>query len=100
MMPLHVFSLVFSIAVLGSEVLRWGLNPDWTGKLEIFYIQKVPVAVRQLCYKLSSDALDEYVRVGMSTGIDSLKEFCGAIDDFYRNSYINTIATEYVNGIE
>jgi hypothetical protein len=50
--------------------------------------QKVTAALRQLAYGVPADYVDEYVRIGESTAIESLRKFVRAIVHLFRNEYL------------
>ena len=45
--------------------------------------QKVTAAFRMLTYRVPDDATDEYVRIGESTAIESLRRFVAAVVDLF-----------------
>ncbi|KAK2638407.1 hypothetical protein Ddye_026202 [Dipteronia dyeriana] len=45
-------------------------------------------AVRMLTYGCSVDILDEYVQIGESTAIESLKRFCDAVIEVFEKQYL------------
>jgi hypothetical protein len=62
-------------------------------------IQKTIAALRQLAYGSPADAideyvLDEYVRIGESTAINSLQRFCRAVVDAFGDEYLRTPTQE------
>lgn len=65
--------------------------------------QKVTSALRQLAYGVSADATDEYLKIGESTALQSLREFCSAIINIYGEEFLRppskdeleTITKEY-----
>ncbi|KNE87993.1 hypothetical protein PSTG_18613, partial [Puccinia striiformis f. sp. tritici PST-78] len=59
-------------------------KPDCTGKIGLSAPQKITSALRQLGYGVSSDATDEYVRIGDTTARQSLKNFAEPERDFRR----------------
>lgn len=63
-------------------------------------LQKVVCAVRQRCYGMSSDAFDEYVRIGESTGVESLKEFCRCIVESLEKNYLCEQTAEDIERIK
>ncbi|XP_053698868.1 uncharacterized protein LOC128745822 [Sabethes cyaneus] len=52
---------------------------DAVGKRGLSTVQKVCAAVRMLAYGTSSDSVDEYLKMGDSTAMLCLKEFCSSI---------------------
>lgn len=75
-MSRNIFTKIFVQVVRSNDFFRQGLRPNCTGKFGLSPIQKVFAAVRQLCYGLPSDAVDEYVRIGETTALICLKTFC------------------------
>ena len=51
-------------------------------------IQKVTAVFRMLVYGLPVDATDEYVKIGESTTIESIKRFCRAIVEIFSEQYL------------
>ncbi|XP_059659931.1 uncharacterized protein LOC132306534 [Cornus florida] len=51
-------------------------------------LQKMTAAIRMLAYGMPVDAVDEYVRIGESTTIESLKRFCVGIISIYGEEYL------------
>ncbi len=45
---------------------------------------------RMLCYGIAADAVDEYVRIGGSTVIESFNRFVVAIDEVFGEEYLRT----------
>ncbi|XP_062103095.1 uncharacterized protein LOC133814111 [Humulus lupulus] len=52
---------------------------DGMGKLGLLGLQKVTVVFRMLAYGVPADATDEYIKIGESTTIESLKRFFRAV---------------------
>jgi len=50
--------------------------------------QKVTAAFRMLTYGVPADATDEYVRIGESTAIESLRRFVVAVVDLFEEEYL------------
>jgi hypothetical protein len=53
--------------------------------------QKVTAAFRMLTYGVPADATDEYVRIGESTAIESLRRFVAAVVDLFEYEYLNIL---------
>ncbi|CAH9119576.1 unnamed protein product, partial [Cuscuta europaea] len=53
------------------------------GKAGLSPLQKIIASIRMLAYGCAADILDEYVQIGQSTTIESLKRFCDAIIDIF-----------------
>ena len=52
--------------------------------------QKVTAAFRMLTYGVPDDAADEYVRIGESTVLESLRRFVAAVVDIYEDEYLRS----------
>ena len=52
--------------------------------------QKVTAAFRMLTYGVLADATDEYVRIGESTTIESLRKFVVAVVDIFVDEYLRS----------
>ena len=61
---------------------------DAAHKLGLSSLQKVVVAFRMLSYGVAADAIDEYVRIGESTSIETLKRFVRAVVNIYDEQYL------------
>jgi hypothetical protein len=51
-------------------------------------LQKISVAIRQLAYEVSADALDESFRMAESTSLERLKRFCSAVVSIFSDEYL------------
>ncbi|KAH7524947.1 hypothetical protein FEM48_Zijuj06G0173200 [Ziziphus jujuba var. spinosa] len=61
---------------------------DAAGRVGLSPLQKMIAAVRMLAYGCPADLLDEYVQIGESTAIESLKRFCDAIIGVFKEQYL------------
>ncbi|XP_030939981.1 putative nuclease HARBI1 [Quercus lobata] len=59
---------------------KWGLSS----------LQKITAALRMLAYGVTADFMDEYVRIGESTVMKSLKKFVKAVVDIFSNEYLRS----------
>jgi len=50
--------------------------------------QKVTAAMRMLSYGMAADTTDEYVRIGESTALDSLRHFVRAVVEVFGHEYL------------
>ncbi|CAH9096024.1 unnamed protein product [Cuscuta epithymum] len=66
----------------------FSLKFDATGKEGLSPLQKTIAAVRMLAYGCPADLLDEYVQIGESTAIQSLKHFCDAVISVFEQEYL------------
>lgn len=64
------------------------------GTLGLATLQKTTVAIRMLSYGSSADSTDEYVRIGESTAMESLKRFCVAVDEVFGAEYLRSPTEE------
>ena len=61
---------------------------DNAQRLGLSYFQKITVALRILAYGVTIDFMDEYVQIGESTAIESLKIFVKAVLDIFSKEYL------------
>ncbi|XP_019200113.1 PREDICTED: putative nuclease HARBI1 [Ipomoea nil] len=61
---------------------------DRIGRLGLSTLQKVTAAFRVLAYGILANAADEYIQIGESTTIESLKRFCRAIVEVFGERYL------------
>ncbi|KAK3232470.1 hypothetical protein Dsin_004351 [Dipteronia sinensis] len=61
---------------------------DAVRKLGLSPLQKMMAAVRMLAYGCPADFLDEYVQIGESTAIESLKHFCDVVIRVFETQYL------------
>ncbi|XP_061998919.1 uncharacterized protein LOC133716216 [Rosa rugosa] len=57
------------------------------GRLGLSSLQKVTAAFRMLAYGVTADYVDEYVQIGESTAIESLKRFVVAVVEVFGDEY-------------
>ena len=58
------------------------------GLLSLSSLQKITTALRMLAYGNAADNMDEYVRIGESTPLESLKRFVKAIVATFSDEYL------------
>ncbi|KAG2309044.1 hypothetical protein Bca52824_028792 [Brassica carinata] len=56
---------------------------DIIGRLGLSFLQKTTAVFRMLAYGLPADATDEYIKIGESTAIESMKRFCRAVVEIF-----------------
>nr|XP_015890757.2 uncharacterized protein LOC107425294 [Ziziphus jujuba var. spinosa] len=61
---------------------------DTAGRVTLSPLPKMIAAVQMLAYGCPADLLDEYVQIGESTAIESLKRFCDAIIGVFEEQYL------------
>ena len=57
-------------------------------KLGLFSLQKITAALRMLAYGVSGDLIDEYIWIGETTILESLKKFVTAVIDVFSKEYL------------
>ena len=63
---------------------------DVVGFLSLSYVQKITDALRMLSYGVAANYVDEYVRIGKSTAVESLKKFVKAIVSIFSKKYMRS----------
>ena len=63
---------------------------DGVGRAGLSTLQKTTAVFRILAYGLPADATDEYVKIGESTAIESLKRFCRAVVEIFAEQYLRS----------
>ncbi|XP_023912733.2 uncharacterized protein LOC112024326 [Quercus suber] len=58
--------------------------------LELSSLQKMTAAIRMLAYGVSVDFMDEYLRIGETTAIKSLKNFVKAVVSIFSEEYLRS----------
>lgn len=61
---------------------------DATGATGLSGIQNMTAALRILAYGAPADSIDEYVKIGKSTVIESLKKFCRGVVEIFKSEYL------------
>ncbi|XP_020271677.1 uncharacterized protein LOC109846848 [Asparagus officinalis] len=67
---------------------------DAAEKIGLSSLQKVTAAMRMLAYGVSADSVDDYVRIGESTAIESLDRFTKAIVAIFGDEYLRSPTDE------
>ncbi|KAK2657985.1 hypothetical protein Ddye_011037 [Dipteronia dyeriana] len=63
---------------------------DSVGRLGLSTLQKITVVFRMLAYGCSANATDEYIKIGESTTIESLKRFCHVVVEEFAGEYLRS----------
>ena len=76
---------------------------DNAQRLSLSSLQKITAALRMLAYGVAANFMDEYVWIGESTAIESMKKFVQAVVDIFSKEYLRfpnneDIARLLVNG--
>ena len=53
-------------------------------------LQKITAALRILAYGVATDSTDEYVRIGESTAVESLKKFVKVVVNIFSEEYLRS----------
>ena len=61
---------------------------DNAQRLGLSSLQKITTTLRILAYGVTIDFMDEYVQIGESTAIESLKKFVKAVVDIFSKEYL------------
>ncbi|KAF8406364.1 hypothetical protein HHK36_008451 [Tetracentron sinense] len=83
----HVVAVPFKSAVEAHDPY-FVLKRDVAGHLGLSSCQKVTVAIRMLAYGVAVDVVDNYVRIGKSTSIKSLRRFVRAVVEVFGEEYL------------
>ncbi|XP_018479657.2 uncharacterized protein LOC108850663 [Raphanus sativus] len=63
---------------------------DIIGRLGLSSLQKITAVFRMLAYGLPADATDEYIKIGESTAIESMKRFWRAVVEIFSKEYLRS----------
>src|ERR1044071_2069111 len=63
-------------------------RPDARGQMGFTAMQKVTAALRSLAYGMTSDIMDEYLRMAERTASESTHFFCACVIDLYLKRYL------------
>ncbi|KAF8390509.1 hypothetical protein HHK36_025036 [Tetracentron sinense] len=66
------------------------LKRNAAGVIGLSSLQKVIVTMRMLAYGVAADAVDDYVRIGESTSIESLRRFVRAVVEVFGEEYLRS----------
>ncbi|KAI7944969.1 hypothetical protein MJO28_010664 [Puccinia striiformis f. sp. tritici] len=72
----------------------WVLKSDCCGQVGLSPHQKITAAIRLLAYGTSADSVDEYVQLGETTSLRTLKYFTNHIIQIYGAEYLRTPNSE------
>ena len=59
-------------------------------------LQKMTVALRILAYGVIADSTDEYVRIGESTAVQSLKKIVKVVINIFSEEYLRSPNNNYI----
>ncbi|XP_076915753.1 uncharacterized protein LOC143575212 [Bidens hawaiensis] len=63
---------------------------DNAGRLGFFAMQKITAALRMMVYGVTGDFMDEYIHIGESTAMESLKIFCETIVSVFSTEFLRS----------
>ena len=63
---------------------------DAVRRLGLSSLQKMTIAIRTLAYGVTGDLMDEYVRIGESTAIESFKKIVKAVISIFSDEYLRS----------
>jgi hypothetical protein len=63
---------------------------DGSGRLGCSSLQKITAAIRMLAYGVAADLMDEYLKLGETTVIESLKRFVKAVISVFSEEYLRS----------
>ena len=63
---------------------------DAAGVVGLSSIQKITATLRMLTYEVPTDSVDDYIRIGESTAIESLKRFVKAVVAIFSDEYLRS----------
>ena len=63
---------------------------DNCGRLGLFSIQKITAALRMLACGVTGDFMDEYIRIGETTAMESLKKFTETLVNVFSGEYLRS----------
>ncbi|KAL5767559.1 hypothetical protein ACOSQ2_014342 [Xanthoceras sorbifolium] len=63
---------------------------DRLGRLGLSSLQKITTVFRMLAYGVPADSTDKYIKIRESTAIESMKRFCRAVMEVFREHYLRS----------
>ncbi|XP_047966055.1 uncharacterized protein LOC125210557 [Salvia hispanica] len=79
---------------LAQRYSCYTLRSDASGRLGLSTYQKCTAAIRQLAYAGPADMFDEYLQLGETTGLTTLRQFCNGIQDIFGPEYLRKPNTD------
>ncbi|KAI8559745.1 hypothetical protein RHMOL_Rhmol04G0198100 [Rhododendron molle] len=86
-------------AVLQHDPVNFQQRRDAFQKLGLSSLQKVTAALRMLAYGMAADQCDEYLKIGESTVMKSLKKFCNVVIEIFGSEYLRAPSEEDIQHI-
>ncbi|XP_073045580.1 uncharacterized protein [Primulina eburnea] len=69
------------------------------GRPRLYPYQKITAAIRIIAYGMASDSMDEYIKIGESDAIESLKRFSWAMVEVFGDRYLRSPNDEDIERI-
>ncbi|XP_035546169.1 uncharacterized protein LOC118348486 [Juglans regia] len=69
---------------------------DASGRLGLSSLEKITAAIRMLAYRVTTDLMDEYVRIEESTARLSMKKFVKAIMSIFWGEYLRSPTSNHI----
>ncbi|XP_021314674.1 uncharacterized protein LOC110434616 [Sorghum bicolor] len=82
----HVFVRIMNAIEMYDDYFVQKRNA--AGTLGLSCLQKVVAAFRMLAYGVAADAMDDYIRIGETTALESLRKFVRAIVKVFGHEYL------------
>ncbi|XP_042051421.1 uncharacterized protein LOC121796690 [Salvia splendens] len=79
---------------LAQQFKCFNLRYDATGRPGLSTYQKCTVAFRQLAYAGPADMFDEYLQMGETTALQTLRQFCRGIKDIFKGEFLRKPTTD------
>ncbi|XP_052625403.1 uncharacterized protein LOC111918667 isoform X1 [Lactuca sativa] len=73
---------------ISNHSIYFQQRKDVLGNNGLSPLQKCTAAIRQLAYGTTGDLFDEYIRIGESTSIKCLQNFCRCVIEVYSSHYL------------
>ncbi|KAF8399162.1 hypothetical protein HHK36_015027 [Tetracentron sinense] len=88
--PAPDYELEMLVSAVEAHDLYFVLKRDAAGHLGLSSLQKVIAAMRMLTYRVAADVIDNYVRIGKSISIKSLRRFVKAVVEVFGEEYLRS----------
>ncbi|XP_021304964.1 uncharacterized protein LOC110430969 [Sorghum bicolor] len=82
----HMFVCIMNAVEMYDDYFVQKRNA--AGTLGLSCLQKVVAAFRMLAYGVAADAMDDYIRIGETTALESLRKFVRAIVKVFGHEYL------------
>jgi hypothetical protein len=61
---------------------------DATSHVDLTALEKCTTALRQLAYGTATDTIDEYLKLGKTTGLECLEYYCSDIIEYFGDEFL------------